>query len=348
MKSQQAESDELKTSAYQKFPDAVYPIQKNEKWGYMNRKGDIIIPFQYDDAEDFKDGKAKAGMISGSNILYGFIDRNGQWLIQPVYQRVSYYSEGMCAVQQDEKYGYINSAGELTIAFQFEDAGNFYEGLAAVKINGWTGFIDQTGKVVIEPRYTCAVSHPRFVGGIAPVFGADEKTGYINQQGEWVIENKFHSASSFVEGKAWAMTEEQDESAEHGFTIKGGYIDTTGNYIINPEYDFGWDFSEGFATVWRRSDDKMEKIWKLIDAQGQVVLDHLPYRNVGAMSNGLIPIQNEKMAWGFMNVNGEVIIEPRYTGVNHFKNGLARMETGSAFAPVPVYINETGMIVWKE
>ena len=348
MKSQKTETDESKAAAFQKYPDALYPIRKKDKWGYMNRRGDLIIPFQYDAAEDFIDGIAKAGLIEGSNSLYGFIDRNGQWLIRPSYQRAGIFSEGLCAVQKDDMYGFINSSGEVIIPFQFEDAGNFHEGLAAVKINGWTGFINQTGNVEIEPKYICSVSHPVFVGGMAPVFGADEKTGYINKEGEWVIDNKFHSASSFKDGIAWAMMEEQDDHAEHGFTIKGGYIDTTGNYIIHPEYDFGWDFSEGYATVWKRSDDKTEKIWKVIDTQGRVILDHLPYRNVGSMSNGLIPIQNEKMDWGFMNIKGEVIIQPQFAGINHFKNGLARMETGNAFDPEPVYINETGMIVWQE
>jgi len=144
------------------------------------------------------------------------------------------------------------------------------------------------------------------------------------------------------------MTEKDAPETDYGFTIKGGFIGRDGQYLIEPFYDFGWDFSEDYATVWRRSDDKMRKIWKVIDGNGEVVLDELPYRNVGAMNHGLIPIQDEEMGWGFMNIKGEVIIPPQYAGINHFSNGLARMESGSAFSSKFVYINETGEVVWKE
>ena len=77
-------------------------------------------------------------------------------------------------------------------------------------------------------------------------------------------------------------------------------------------------------------------------------MDNLPYRNVGALSNGLIPIQDEEMKWGFMNIKGEVVIAPKYAGINHFKNGVARMEVGTAFANTIVYINPKGEIIWSE
>jgi len=251
-------------------------------------------------------------------------------------------------VSKDDKYGYVNTEGKEIIPCQFEDASDFHHGYAAIKHGGWVGFIDKSGQVVIKPAYSGSVGHPRFNEGRAPVFGADEQTGFIDTTGQWAISAQFHSAGNFVDGLAWAMWQQDDSSAEHGFTIKGGFIDREGVYVIPPEYDFGWDFSEGYATVWVRSEDKMNKIWKVIDPQGNVVLDSLPYRNVGAMGNGLIPIQDEDMKWGFMNIKGEVVISPQFAGINHFKNGMARMEAGTAFANTIVYINEKGQTVWSE
>ena len=190
--------------------------------------------------------------------------------------------------------------------------------------------------------------HAQFQQGLAPVFGADEMTGFIDTAGNWIIDPVFHSAGNFKDGLAWAMIQREDDQAEHGFTIRGGFIDITGKYIIEPIYDFGWDFSEGYATCWFRSEDKRDKIWKVINKQGQVVLNHLPYRNVGSFHNGLLPIQDHEMKWGFMNIQGEVVIQPQYAGINHFKNGLARMEEGTAFSNSIVYINPKGEVVWKE
>ena len=342
------ESEQDRQAAFNQFPDALYPIKVKDKWGYINRKGETVIAAKFDAADDFYEDAAKVGVTNGSQFGYGFIDLQGQWLVQPVYQKAGQFAEGLAVVAKGDLYGYVDMRGKEVIACQFEDAGTFHNEYAAIKQGGWTGFIDETGTVIIKPAYTVRVSHPMFVDGIAPVFGADEQTGFIDTSGQWYISAQFQSAGNFVDGLAWAMWQQDDSAAEHGFTIKGGYIDKEGVYIIPPEYDFGWDFSEGYATVWAISEDKKNKIWKVIDKEGNVVLDHLPYRNVGALVNGLIPIQDEEMQWGFINIKGEVVIAPQYAGINHFKNGMARMEVGTAFANTIVYINMKGEIAWSE
>jgi hypothetical protein len=342
------ESPQDRMIAYESFPSALYPVRIKKKWGYMNRKGDIVIKPVYDTAEDFEDGLAVVLITKDDQSHYGYIDPKGNWAIPPDFDGAQNFYENKAAVKKGERYGYINRTGNEIISCQFEEAGPFAENRAAVKKNGWTGFIDSTGTMVIEPKYTCSVQHPFFVNGLAPVFGADEMTGFIHPSGAWKIEPKFSSAGKFVNGLAWAMIQEDDPSAEHGFTIKGGYINTSGEFVISPQYDFGWDFYEGYATVWKRSEDKTQKLWSVLDTTGNVVLENLTYRNVGTMSSGLIPIQNDKMEWGFMNLQGEEVIKPKYTGINHFKNGIARMETGSAFDPQPVYINTKDEVVWEE
>jgi hypothetical protein len=331
------ESEADRQAAYHQLKDELYPVKRKEKWGYINRKGETILPLQWGDADDFYEGFAKVGGTKGDDELYGFIDKKGNWVVQPIYQRANNFSEGLAVVSKDDKYGFVNAQGKEVIPCQFEDAANFHHGYAAVKQGGWVGFIDKSGQVVIKPAYTGSVSHPRFNEGRAPVFAADEQTGYIDTSGQWAISAQFHSGGNFVNGLAWAMWQQDDSAAEHGFTILGGFIDKEGVYVIPPEYHFGWDFSEGYATVWVRSEDKMNKIWKVIDPEGNVVLDSLPYRNVGSMNYGLIPIQDEAMNWGFMNSKGEVVIPPQYAGINHFKNGMARMEAGTAFKNTIVY-----------
>lgn len=342
------ESDADRQTNCNQFIEALYPIRVKGKWGYINRKGETVLQPQWDEADDFSDGMAKVGIMSGTEMHYGFVDQKGQWMVQPVYLNAGTFTEGFAYVNKHGLYGYVDHYGKEVIHCRFEDAADFHHGYAAIKLGGWIGFIDTTGQVVVNPQYTGTVNHPRFNEGRAPVFGADEQTGFIDSTGQWAISAQFQSAGNFVDGLAWAMWMQDDSAAEHGFTIKGGYIDTEGVYVIPPEYDFGWDFSGGYATVWVRSEDKKSKIWKVIDKEGTVVLDNLPYRNVGAFNYGLIPIQDEDMKWGFMNIRGEVVIPPQYAGINHFKNGMARMEVGTAFENTIVYINPKGEVVWSE
>lgn len=342
------ESQADREKAFAENPEALYPIRQNEKWGYINRKGDIVIPIHLDHADNFYHQMALAGTLKDGKLQYGYIDPSGEWIIPPAFEKARTFSEGLAVVSCDNLYGYIDRTGTEVIPCQYEEAGDFHGAIAAVKQSGWTGFIDGTGTMIISPQYTCSVHHPQFVGGLAPVFGADEQTGFINMDGKWVIPPSFHSAGNFSEGKAWAMIQRDDPEAPHGFTIRGGYIDTSGAYVIAPEYQFGWDFVQGYATVWTLSDDKKTKYWHVMNHQGQRVLENLTYRNVGAFHRDVIPVQNEAMMWGYIDLKGNVVIEPVFTGINRFYQGLAMMEKGSAFDPRIVYINPKGEIVWEE
>jgi len=243
-------------AAYSSFPNALYPIRIKKKWGYMNRKGDLIIQPTFDTAEDFSNSLAVAMIMKEDQSRYGYIDEKGNWAIAPEFDDAQPFFENKAVLKKGELYGYIDQEGKEIIPCAFEQAGPFAEGRAAVKQNGWTGFIDSSGTMVIEPKYTCSVQHPVFVNGLAPVFGADEKTGFIDPSGAWKIEPIFHSAGRFVNGLAWAMFQKDDPSAQYGFKIRGGYINTAGEYVIQPQWEFGWDFHEGYAVVWKLSDDR--------------------------------------------------------------------------------------------
>ncbi len=69
--------------------NALYPIRENGLWGYMNRQGETVIAPQFDDAEQFSQGRAIAARCDAiGNIRYGIIDSNGEWLLQPRYFRI--------------------------------------------------------------------------------------------------------------------------------------------------------------------------------------------------------------------------------------------------------------------
>ena len=70
------------------------------KYGYVDSDMKLVIPMKYDEAADFKDGRAKARR--GDQWI--FIDKTGGELEiggkagQNHYQEVGDYSEGMCRV----------------------------------------------------------------------------------------------------------------------------------------------------------------------------------------------------------------------------------------------------------
>ena len=105
---------------------------------------------------------------------WGFIDKTGQFVINPQFDWAWDFSEGLAAVgigdYKGGSWGFIDKSGEYAIYPQFNWAFIFHEGLAAVGIGdineGRYGYIDRSGKYIINPQFGDAMS---FSNGLARV-----------------------------------------------------------------------------------------------------------------------------------------------------------------------------------
>ncbi len=199
----------------------------------------------------------------------GFIDANGDFVIEPRYSWAGRFYEGLALVITDDTYGYIDTTGNLAIKLPREsapfvseetvpesirhsnDAGGefrsfqkmisenrFEDGLAPVPVvrNESYGYIDHSGNMAIEPRFDYAMD---FDDGLAPVELQNGKFGYIDTSGELVIETEANWARQFSEGLA---------AVQIGID-KWGFIDKSGEVVIEPEFEIVGDFYNGLASV---------------------------------------------------------------------------------------------------
>lgn len=74
---------------------------KDGLWGFVSKKGEVIIPPTYEHAKSFSGGVA-AVCVDG---LWGFIDPQGEMVIEPVYKDAGYFDSkgGTCPVMVQEK-----------------------------------------------------------------------------------------------------------------------------------------------------------------------------------------------------------------------------------------------------
>jgi WG containing repeat len=120
------------------------------KYTYVNTQGKLILPPQFDNCEDFTEGR---GIVEINND-YGCLDTSGRCIVEPQFKYMGQYSDGLSHTALDDgQWGFIDLDGNMAISFKFEDATPFREGLAAVKLNGKWGFIDHAGEFVIDPTY---------------------------------------------------------------------------------------------------------------------------------------------------------------------------------------------------
>lgn len=158
--------------------EGLIQVVKNNRWGFMDTNGKLVIPFQFDEARAFNNGYA--GVAKGNTLtasgrktaLWGYIDTTGKQIIGTTYTAVSSVTgEGLFAVSLSDPFskdvrnitwGYVDTSGKLVIPYKFNHAYAFSDGIALVCINksnsnpGEWGFITKT-QAFIFPPIPCTV-----------------------------------------------------------------------------------------------------------------------------------------------------------------------------------------------
>ena len=165
-------------------------------WGYFDKTGTVIVEPEYDMVFDFVDGLARVQLDD----LYGFIDPSGKVMIEPEFPEADDFSEGLAPIHEEGHTGYINRTGEMVIPVEYRDGGPFSEGLAAVGLGNRVGFIDRDGTLAISPHYERAEA---FHDGRAAV-RIDHRWGYIDRKGELIVPTIYESARPYHDGVACA------------------------------------------------------------------------------------------------------------------------------------------------
>ena len=82
----------------------------DDKYGYIDKKGEIAIEAELEDAGSFSNGLAYAA-VEGK---YGYISKNLkkiEWAINPSFQTANDFHNGLALVNKDQTWFYINKRG---------------------------------------------------------------------------------------------------------------------------------------------------------------------------------------------------------------------------------------------
>ena len=313
-------------------------------------------------------------------------------------------------IEVSGRYGAIDLAGNIAIEPRFEFLGEFSEGLACFKEAGRFGFVDTAGHAVLEPKWVSTLlAGPRFSGGLAAI-GVAGQLNYIDTQGSASLPGPFYFATDFKDGLAFV----QRSSTQAGYEIidrtgaaisklavfevpfgsgwprnwdsfaclvevdgrlLAGHFNSRGECLFAPKYPLMTNFENGVAGFCEHegylerpfglvalsgevlkspayfgmggfeeglaSAGKAPREFGFINTQGDWVIEP-QYRQARPFSEGLacVTVNQRK---GFINVKGDMVIEPRFDHEAEFKNGLVLVE----FEGFRAYIDPSGKTVWK-
>jgi len=297
---------------------------------------------------------------------YGFINKKGQYVVPPQFDKFYGFSQGLALVEREEKQGYVDKTGKIVIPLKFESVSlNFSEGLAIAKLKGGDkiGYIDRTGNYVISPQFDDAED---FAEGLALV-QVKHKYGYINKAGKYVFQPQFANATTFYQGLAIVKL-----TNHKTFISKYGLIDKTGKYRLKPSFDYIKnsetqdifdslaEFKEGLMRVGIADEYCLKKGYDyeevkrkvgFIDRTGKIVIP-LKFERVGDFYNGrsVALFRSGTTAkscdakggkYGYIDRTGEVVIPPQFDKASDFSEGLAVVKIGEKSG----YIDVSGNFV---
>lgn len=255
----------------------LFETNKNflHKWGFINHEGDLTVSFQYNEVKKYSEGLAMVtsivnyseGMQYYQKIYeYGFIDKSGNIIIE-FRDLVSSYSHEDSWQYHNKPYVFIddrckicissdikpfnqdaiiNKSGDIILSnFKYNIIKSYSEGLSAVAMVSesldfegnkcfkfkW-GFVDKNGNEIINCKFDNVGS---FKEGLAPVC-INDKWGFINKSGSIIIGCKYSTVRQFSEGLAAAYIEVNNLNNNHKI-YKWGFIDVTGKTVIPHIYD---------------------------------------------------------------------------------------------------------------
>lgn len=334
--------------------DRLYSVEVDEKHGYINSSGEIVIDPIFDWAFGFTGGLAQVAEFDSSgdtdpltglrSMRIGFIDSSGEFVVPFKYRCARDFSEGRAAVMLEEEWGFIDSSGGEVISPQFDAAYYFAEGIAPVEIGDTRKLvIDLSGNVLFELN---ASALGQCSNGLIPceLSEGNGKWSFHRKTGEVAFEISCDAVSGFSEGLAAVL--ERD---------KNGYINTNGEWAIPPQFAQASNFQEGLATVEvpRTTDGKVDyskpQTFGFVDLDGNMAIEP-KFQYAGDFSEGLAVVCiNETLGfnteYSYIDKTGEVVIPPiKAHHAEPFCGQLACIQDIDDYSFW--YINRQGDFVW--
>ncbi|PHS01107.1 MAG: hypothetical protein COA78_23050 [Blastopirellula sp.] len=205
---------------FQFTEDLIVVSSLDEKFGYADRNGKIVIPAVYEDADPFREGFA-AVMKEGKK---GYINKHGMNVIDCLYEKANSFDQGIASVKMQDQWHFINKDGEIVHKWPHRYTPEAFDGLSKCYDSDTKlyGYCLPSGEWKIPPLYKSARYFSRGVAGVIP--NDASQSGYINQGGnlEVAVPNA-KSMGFFTNGFAWIEYKNPRQDC--------GYINRKGEWV---------------------------------------------------------------------------------------------------------------------
>ncbi len=230
----------------------LIPVQIDDKTGYIDFDGNIILQPKYDAAGPFCNDRA---MVIVNNKV-GYIDIDGSYIVPPTFSMGFEFKECRAVIDKNDLFGVIDLNGDFIVPLKYQMISNFSDGYAVFMDKDKSGLIDKGGNIVIPAKYKIA----GYSDGYMLMIEVDDEHHPTN-----VCYNYYDIAlrkiptEYFIEEGCFFS----DGLAAVKIHGKWGYMDKRGSLAIMPQYEAAMPFQGGIAgVVLNNSYGFINKVWR--------------------------------------------------------------------------------------
>jgi hypothetical protein len=300
------------------FSEGLAPVYENssdpnQRAGFIDLDGKLVIPMTFDYVGNFNSGLA----VASKNEKVGYIDASGTYVIAPQFDYAEDFSEGVAAVCYSNdgfQCGYIDTKGKLitplditSMDYQTQASEGYFTACHGSMDDCRYVFTKTDGTPANFGSFTWAEPFSEGFAAVQQTVGNDSLWGFINKKGDLVVKPMFTWVGKFGSGLAPVCIGTSTENCTIGF------INTSGEFEINPQYEY-FEFYDS------------ESIWGNNPQHG--------------FFEGLARVMVDQKI-GYIDSTGKMVIQPQFTYGGNFVNGLARVTVNGKMG----FINKKGVLV---
>jgi len=146
-------------------------VQEGNKEGIINEEGEVLVKPIYNEITNFNSANEKIhpnyvnlhwlenekklsyAIIQNSDGKYGIINKDGYFLLKPIYESISNFFNTYAKIKYGNKYGLIDEDFNIVLKPVFDEVHDFVNGTAIIQNNGKFGCITSDMKLKIKASY---------------------------------------------------------------------------------------------------------------------------------------------------------------------------------------------------
>ena len=287
-------------------------------FGYIDRKGEIVIPLQYTQAAYFHQGRA----LVAKEELYGFIDKENREIIPCIYERITPFASHEAYAVKNGKTGIIDTEGKVLVPFEYDKIEQLKSGLFVVNQAGREGFLNAQKQMILPCQYGYYTIEDKEGKPLIVLRTKDDtpyyrisynsRYGLMDFEGNVLAPCKYEKIGAFADGNL----------AHVILNDKVGYIDSNGKEVIPPIYDYSRTLPGNRYALYK------DGLCYLVDNRTGKQVTSQVYNKIEQYRDNLLKVSLDGK-YGMIDPDGNIVLEPIYDEMYVYDDWLKLYIKGS-------------------